>query len=125
MATPVFPLRLRKPHLREQIREVAEREGISQNEFLEQAAEHELIVRGEMLAADLDRAVSRLRGLTTSARESLIDASIVAFGVGERLPDPLEARQINRPPAGESVNPIRPSVRDSATLGAIAAFEDA
>lgn len=124
MASSTFPLRFRKPKLREQVRAVAEREGISQNEFLEQAAEHELIIRGELLAADLDQAVTRLRGLTASARRRMIEASIVAFAEGERRPDPVEASQFTPPGQGGSVAPEPAGLRGSEAIGAIAAFED-
>ena len=113
MAGSAFPLRFRSEWIRALVREVAEREGISQNELLEQAAEHEVIARGALLADDLEASLRALRSATRAAQADLIERSIAAFAEGEARPDPLEAR------------PFRVS-RDrkdrSEPLGAVSAF---
>lgn len=115
MARPVFPLRFRKGYIRELVRDVAEREGISQNELLEQAAEHEVVARGALLADELEASAARLRATTSLA--GAVTASMDEFAAGEALAEPLRPRLIGRPEAAR-----RPS-RASATLGAVAAFE--
>jgi len=89
---------------------IAERDGISQNELLEQAAEHEVIARGALLADDLETAAAQLRMITASAYSALVDASVAGFAEGEGNVEPLRPRRISRP-------------RPSDTIGAIAAFE--
>lgn len=98
MAVPAFSLRIRQPRLRELIREVAAREEISQNELLEQAAEHEVIVRGALVTEDLAAAAAHLASLTEAAYQDLVVGSVAAFAGGEARPDPLRARQITREP---------------------------
>src|SRR5207302_1164562 len=66
MAGPTFPLRFRSEQIRALVREVAKCEGISQNELLEQAAEHEVIARGALLAQDLEASLDRLRSATNT-----------------------------------------------------------
>src|SRR2546429_2578193 len=94
MAGPTFPLRFRSEQIRALVREVAEREGISQNELLEQAAEHEVIARGGLLAHDLEASLDQLRAATDAARADLVERSIAAFGRGEASAEPLTARQL-------------------------------
>ena len=60
----VFSLRLRSQGLRELIREVAASEHISQNELIEQAVAHEVLLRGATLGDDLERAAQRIGDLT-------------------------------------------------------------
>ena len=50
----VFPLRWRSEKLRTLTAEVAARLGISQNELIEQAIEHEVVARGAMLSYALN-----------------------------------------------------------------------
>lgn len=112
MARPAFPLRFRKDSIRELVRVVAEREGISQNELLEQAAEHEVVARGALLADELEASALHLRSTTTLA--VTVAASMEAFAAGEALAEPLRPRLIERPKAAST---------RAAALGAAAAFE--
>lgn len=98
MPAPTFSLRIRQPRLRELIREVAAQEKISQNELLEQAAEHELIARGALVTEDLTAAAAKLAALTDAAYQELVEASVAAVAEGEANPEPLRARQITRRP---------------------------
>lgn len=114
MAGPTFPLRFRNERIRALVREVAEREGISQNELLEQAAEHEVIARGALLAHDLEASLERLWSATNAASADLVERSIAEFSRGEARADPLRARQL----------PSREATRhgEHGRLGAVAAF---
>ncbi|GEM_PF-1160649 len=94
--TSVFSLRLRKANLRESVRAIARREGISQNEFLEQAVEHEVVVRGALLADDLELAAAQMRTLSASAYAKLTEESLLSAASSEARPDPLRVRQILR-----------------------------
>ena len=116
MAGSTFPLRFRHERVRELVRLVAEREGISQNELLEQAAEHEVVARGALLVEELEASAARLRTLTAAAYKSLVESSLDDFAGGESLPDPLRPRRITRQPD---------SGRAGSGYGAIAAFERA
>lgn len=91
-----FPLRFRNERLRELVREVAEREHISQNELLEQAARHEVIARGALLADDLAASAARLASVTARAYDQLVAASLEAFADGEANPEPLRPWLISR-----------------------------
>lgn len=112
MARPTFPLRFNSEIVRDLVREVAKREGISQNELLEQAAEHEVIARGALLADELEASAAHLRSTTSLA--AAVTASLDAFVAGETLPEPLRPRLIERP--------AEHLPRRSA-LGAVAAFD--
>lgn len=116
MAGSTFPLRFRHERVRELVRLVAEREGISQNELLEQAAEHEVVARGALLVEELEASTARLRTLTAKAYRSLVESSLDDFAKAEGLPDPLRPRQITRDPGRITVD---------AGYGAVAAFEQA
>lgn len=116
MAASTFPLRFRQERIRELVRVVAEREGISQNELLEQAAEHEVVARGALLVEELEASAARLRTITASAHRSLVESSLDNFAKGESLPDPLRPRQITRDRGGTRVQ---------SDYGAVAAFERA
>ena len=94
----VFSLRLRKDNLRESVRILARREGISQNELLEQAAEHEVVFRGALLADDLELAAAQMRSLTASAYAELVEESLLSAAASESRPDPLRVHQISRTP---------------------------
>lgn len=102
MVVPAFSLRIRQDWLRELVREVAAQENISQNELLEQAAEHEVIARGALIAEDLVAAARSLAALSEAAHEELVESSVVAFGVGEGAADPLRVHQITRTEASAS-----------------------
>lgn len=104
MAVPVFSLRIRQERLRSLIREVAAREHISQNELLEQAAEHEVIARGALITDDLTAAATHLAALTEAAHHDLVAASIAEFAGGEARGEPLQARQISPHPEPEGAS---------------------
>lgn len=106
---PMFSLRFRSEGLRDLVREIAQREGMSQNELLEVAAEHEVIARGALLADHLELSASRLRSLSDRAAGDMIGASIDAFIAGEANPEPLRPRRISR--------------GTSQRVGAVAAFQ--
>ncbi|MHB8341497.1 MAG: hypothetical protein ACYDB7_10030 [Mycobacteriales bacterium] len=116
MAGSAFPLRFRQERIRELVRLVAEREGISQNELLEQAAEHEVVARGALLVEELEASAARLSAITAAAYRSLVASSLDDFTAGESLPDPLRPRRITRHLDSSSVK---------AGCGAVAAFERA
>jgi hypothetical protein len=103
--------------IREAIRALAEQEGISQNELLEQAASHEIIARGALAADDLEVAAARLRSMSSAAHAELVEASIEEFVHGEALPDPMRAKRVDRVGEGEQTR-LRPVSR----LGAVDAF---
>lgn len=114
MVRPTFPLRFSQPRLRELVRVVADREGISQNELLEQAAEHEIVARGALLAEELEAVASDLRAMTALVAAEVVEASVSAFIEGERLSEPMRPHMINR------------QIRERSTrsrIGAVAAFE--
>jgi hypothetical protein len=88
----VFPLRWRNEKLRTLTAEVAVRLGISQNELIEQAIEHEVVARGAMLSEDLRAAADRLGELTQEQYERIQDRSLERFVAGEGQLEPLQAR---------------------------------
>lgn len=103
MAGTAFPLRFRQDRIRQLVREVAASEGISQNEFLEQAAEHELVVRGALIVDDLAAALHAAQTMSERTRAAHVEASIASFAAGEARPDPLRATQFvagAEPPSG-------------------------
>lgn len=116
VAVPVFSLRIRQERLRALIREVAAQEHISQNELLEQAAEHEVIARGALIAEDLTAAATHLSALTETAYRDLVATSITDFAAGEALGEPIQARRISRHPEPAT---------DPQQLVAVAAFQAA
>ena len=87
-----FPLRFRHAQIRALVRELADREGISQNEFLEQAAEHEVIARGALLVSDLESAADRLRRSTDEALSAAVERSLSDFASGEAGGDPIRTQ---------------------------------
>ena len=86
----VFPLRWRNEKLRTLTAEVAARLGISQNELIEQAIEHEVVARGGMLSEDLRAAADRLAELTQEQHERIQARGLARFVAGEGLPEPLQ-----------------------------------
>lgn len=114
MPRPTFSLRFTHEGLRDLVRIVAERDGISQNELLEQAAEHEVVVRGGLLATELEAAAAHLRTITAPSAAELIKQSVASFVEAEALPDPLRPRQFTRSPDESADN--------EPELGAVAAF---
>jgi hypothetical protein len=99
----VFPLRWRNERLRTLTAEVASRLGISQNELIEQAIEHEVVARGAMLSEDLRAAADRLTELTQEQYERMQTRNLERFVAGEGLFEPVQARPIPRPAAVDSV----------------------
>lgn len=117
MATPVFPLRLRNERLRELVREVAAGLGISQNELIERATEHEVIARGAMLGEDLRRAADRMTELTDASYHQVLDRSLDQMAAGEGQRDPLTVRRIVRPATvastGRPTSPVRTGLTET------------
>jgi hypothetical protein len=106
----VFPLRWRNEKLRTLTAEVASRLGISQNELIEQAIEHEVVARGAMLSDDLRAAADRLAELTQEQYERIQARGLESYVAGEGLFDPVQARVAQRTPAMDSVAVARPPV---------------
>lgn len=117
----VFPLRLRDAGLRDLVREVADREHISQNDLIERAIKNEVVARGALLADDLLAAAQRLALLTVDQRERLIVSSIEDFGRGEGLPEPVQGRAFQVAASQRPATFARPVAADE--LGVIAAFD--
>jgi hypothetical protein len=92
----VFPLRWRNEKLRTLTAEVATRLGISQNELIEQAIEHEVVARGGMLSEDLRAAADRLAELTQAR-------GLERFVAGEGLSEPLHSRYMQPAAAVDGV----------------------
>jgi len=101
----VFPLRWRNERLRALTAEVAARLGISQNELIEQAIEHEVVARGAMLSEDLRAAADRLAELR----------NVEGFVAGEGLPEPVQARLTPRAATVDSVAVDRPAIARDVT----------
>jgi hypothetical protein len=111
----VFPLRWRNERLRTLTAEVASRLGISQNELIEQAIEHEVVARGAMLSEDLRAAADRLAELTREQYERIQARGLESYVAGEGLLDPVQARATHA--AVDSVAVDRPSLaRDVTTI---------
>ncbi|MGI8685958.1 MAG: hypothetical protein ACR2MO_12880 [Acidimicrobiales bacterium] len=115
MARPTFSLRFTHDRLRELVRVVAEREGISQNELLEQAAEHEVVARGALVADELEVAAAQLRAATGPVAAARMESSIAAYVEREALPDPIRPRRISRHAHRDEAAPSK--------IGAVAAFK--
>lgn len=113
--TAAFPLRLRDPRLRALVRELADREHMSQNEFIELALEHEVVVRGALVAGELAAAARRLNKLTEAQFAGLVDRSIETFVEGEAGRDPLQATALHTDTSTPALALDR--------LGVLAAFE--
>lgn len=96
MAVPsAFPLRLRSSRLRELVREIAEREHLSQNEFIEQAVEREVVARGALLTEELTAAATRLKQLTGEQYAVVLARSVDQFLAGEAAREPLQAKALH------------------------------
>lgn len=111
----VFPLRLRSQGLRELVREVAASEQISQNELIEQALTHELLLRGATLVDDLERAAQRIGDLTDAEYAKIVERSLTDFAEGEGLAEPLQAYAIDVEDAAQE--------EQVDSLGVMAAFD--
>ncbi len=116
---PVFPLRFHDLKLRELVREVAARANVSQNDIIEQAILHDVVIQGELLAADLDASARRLAQLSNDQVDALVDRGLEAFAEGESNPDPLQMHALH---PGEPLvaAPVRPGVKSHSA--ALAAF---
>jgi hypothetical protein len=113
----VFPLRWRNEKLRALTAEVASRLGISQNELIEQAIEHEVVARGGMLSEDLRAAADRLTELTQEQYERMQARGLERFVAGEGLSEPLEIRSMQSAAAVDQVAVDRPHLtRDVTTI---------
>jgi hypothetical protein len=113
----VFPLRWRNERLRALTAEVASRLGISQNELIEQAIEHEVVARGGMLSEDLRAAADRLAELTQEQYERIQARGLERFVAGEGLSEPLEIRSMQPAAAVDRVAVDRPHLaRDVTTI---------
>jgi hypothetical protein len=113
----VFPLRWRNERLRALTAEVASRLGISQNELIEQAIEHEVVARGGMLSEDLRAAADRLAELTQEQYERMQARGLERFVAGEGLSEPLQTRSMQPAAAVDRVAVDRPHLaRDVTTI---------
>jgi hypothetical protein len=113
----VFPLRWRNERLRALTAEVASRLGISQNELIEQAIEHEVVARGGMLSEDLRAAADRLAELTQEQYERIQARGLERFVAGEGFSEPLQTQRLQPAAAIDRVAVDRPhSARDVTTI---------
>jgi hypothetical protein len=91
--------------------------GISQNELIEQAIEHEVVARGAMLSEDLRAAADRLAELTQEQYERIQARGLERFVAGESQLEPLQARPMLPAAAMDSVPVDRPHLaRDISTI---------
>jgi hypothetical protein len=111
----VFPLRWRNERLRTLTAEVASRLGISQNELIEQAIEHEVVARGGMLSDDLRAAADRLAQLTQEQHERIQARGFEHYITGEGQREPLQAQLIQPGPV-DRVAVDRAPQRDVAAI---------
>ncbi len=100
MVTSAFPLRFHNPRTRELVKAVAETERISQNELIVQAVEHEVLLRGQLLAEDLASAAVRLAALSVDERAALVVDSIYEAAASEGGAEPFAARALHSEPIG-------------------------
>ena len=113
----VFPLRWRNEKLRTLTAEVAARLGISQNELIEQAIEHEVVARGGMLSEDLRAAADRLAELTQEQYERIQARGLERFVAGEGLLEPLQTQPMQPAVPVDRVAVDRPHLaRDVTTI---------
>jgi hypothetical protein len=120
-APSAFPLRLRDPQLRALVREVARQEGVSQNELIEHAIEDEMVMRGRLLAADLQAAASRLSQLSDEAYGDVVSRSMREFAEGEARPEPLQSVALHSA-TGHEPTQLGPQPSDQDRSGVMAAF---
>jgi len=106
------------------VREVSSRERISQNELIEQAVAHEVLLRGATLVADLESAAERISELTDAEYARVVERSLTDFAEGEGLSEPLQARAIDV--SGDEGNETATHLLlDNDRLGVMAAFDAA
>ena len=120
MASPrsAFPLRLSDPRVRAAVREVAEHEHVSQNEYIERAVINDLALRGTLRAEQLAASAARLATLSAEQHSALIERSLVEFAAGEALPDPLAMRSLSSAATASA----KLTTRLDGPLAAVAAF---
>jgi hypothetical protein len=111
----VFPLRWRNERLRALTAELASRLGISQNELIVQAIEHEVVVRGAMLSEDLRAAADRLAELTQEQYEFMQARGLESFVAGEGQLEPLQTRPALSAAAVDRVAVDRPQLARDVT----------
>jgi hypothetical protein len=91
--------------------------GISQNELIEQAIEHEVVARGAMLSEDLRAAADRLAELTQEQFERIQARSLERFAAAEGQLEPLQAIAMPPVAAVDRVAVDRPHLaRDVTTI---------
>ena len=122
MARSTFPLRLSDPVLRAAVREVAEHERVSQNEYIEQAIRNDLLCRGVLRAQQLEATAARLASISEQAYAAVLERSLVSFATGEALPDPVQMRALHEG-GTRGTGPLDRS--GSSILDAVAAFRPA
>ena len=113
----VFPLRWRNEKLRTLTAEVAARLGISQNELIVRAIEHEVVARGAMLSEDLRAAADRLAALTEEQYELVQARGLASFVAGEGQLEPVQTQSALSSAAVDRVAVDRPHLaRDVTTI---------
>lgn len=121
MSRSAFPLRLSDPALRDGVREVAEHEHVSQNEYIESAIRNDLVCRGELRGQQLQAAVDRLLTISDQAYAAIAERSVSAFVEGEGQPDPLRMTALHSDRERQG-GPHRPDRPGSSILDSVATF---
>jgi len=118
MPPSAFPLRIRNQNLRALVKELADHDNVSQNEFIERALEFVAVLRGEVLQKDLAASAQQIESMVAAQRRSITERSIEAFGAGEALREPVQAIALHTDDDGRAQ-------RHHDELGVVAAFEAA
>lgn len=119
-----FPLRLRDQRLRVLLKEVARHEGVSQNVLIERAIEDDMVVRGRLMADDLQRSAEHLHQLSDEAYDRLVARSVENFGKAEGRPDPIAASALHTSASSSGETAARTGTPPD-RLGVLAAFDTA
>lgn len=122
MTRSTFPLRLPDPVLREAVREVAEHEQLSQNEYIVQAIRSDLVVRGRVRAQQLEALAARLKAVSDEAWATVVERSLSDFASGEAGPDPVQMPALHAAATPTKARPTTAASRRNAALQAAAAF---
>ena len=122
MSRSTFPLRLSDPVLREAVREVAEHEQLSQNEYIEQAIRNDLVVRGRVRAQQLEALAARLEAMSDEAWATAVERSLSDFSAGEAGPDPAQMHALHATATPAKAGPVKVAPRKSVALETAAAF---
>ena len=110
---------MRNARIRALVREVAEREHLSQNELIEQAVTNEVVIRGALIAEELAAAAARLSELSDRDGKGLVALSVEALAAGEGRPDPAQGRAWH----GQALADLAdPTSQATDRLGVVAAF---